>query len=459
VVPSADPARVAQTQADLARVPTVARRTLAALGLEDRTADQFLGRSSVSASSTADLLTFSVTDPDRQLASRLATTYARQYTSYRRQLDTASLTRARRQLANQLTSLENQGRRGSALYDSLLEKDQQLATMQALQTSNAAVVRNADNASQVQPKTLRNALLGFVLGSLLGVGLAFLREALDTRVRSAEELQERLGLPLLARLPEPPRRLRKEDRLVMLEGPHAREAEPFRILAVNLEFANIERGARSIMVTSAREGEGKSTTVANLAVALARNGRNVILADLDLRNPYLHRFFNLQGGPGITQVALGTARLDEALTRIPLLDRASDEEPGSGGNGKVGGFLEVLPSGSAPQSAGEFAHSRALAGIMAQLVERADLVLVDAPPLLGVGDAVALSGQLDVMLVVSRLSLVRTPIVNELQRVLSSCPAPAIGLVATGAELSQGYAYSGYAPRLSEAATEPERAP
>jgi non-specific protein-tyrosine kinase len=203
------------------------------------------------------------------------------------------------------------------------------------------------------------------------------------------------------------------------------------------------------MVTSALEGEGKSTTVANLAVALARNGRKVILADLDLRNPSLHRFFGLQNRPGLTQVALGTARMDDALARIPLVDLASDPAP-SARNGSVRGYLDVLPSGPAPPGAGEFAHSSGLAQIMAALVDRADLVLVDAPPLLGVGDSVALSGQVDAILVVARLSLTRTSTMNELWRVVSGCPAPPVGLVVTGAEIDHGYFYSGYGPHVQD---------
>jgi succinoglycan biosynthesis transport protein ExoP len=458
VVPSTDPARVAQTQADLARVPTVAQKTLASLGLTKRTPDELLSRSSVSASSSADLLTFRVTDPDRALAAALATAYARQYTAYRLQLDTASLARARRQVSTQLARLAQQGKRGSTLYDSLLEKDQQLATIQALQTSNASVVRTADHAALTQPRTVRNGLLGFMLGLLLGVGLAFLRDALDTRVRSVERLQQLLDLPLLARIPEPPRPVRKRDGLVMLEGPESREAEPYRILAVNIDFANMERHARSIMFTSAQEKEGKSTTVSNLAIAFARSGRRVALVDLDLRSPYLYRFFGLDGRAGITQVGLGLVRLDHALVPVPLVDSRAQGKRSSDGNGAVQGLLEVVPSGPTPPSPGEFAHSSTLGNILGELVERSDLVLVDAPPLLGVGDAVAVSAHVDAMVVVSRLPLQRTPVVSELQRVLAACLAPPIGFVATDAEVDDQYLYSGYVPPLSTVRKERDRA-
>src|SRR5205085_2685983 len=102
-----------------------------------------------------------------------------------------------------------------------------------------------------------------------------------TRVRSTEEIGERLHLPLLARLPEPPKSVRAENRLVMLNDPSSVQAEAFRMLRTNLEFVNLERGAQTVMVTSAVAGEGKSTTVANLGVALARAGRRVVLVDLD----------------------------------------------------------------------------------------------------------------------------------------------------------------------------------
>jgi Mrp family chromosome partitioning ATPase len=107
-----------------------------------------------------------------------------------------------------------------------------------------------------------------------GIGLAFVRDVFDTRVRSSAEVSETLGTTLLARIPEPPKNLRDNNRLVMTSNPNGPHAEAFRMLRANLEFVNLDRGARSIMVTSALEDEGKSTTVSNLAVARARARRS-----------------------------------------------------------------------------------------------------------------------------------------------------------------------------------------
>ena len=239
---------------------------------------------------------------------RLATSYAGQFTLFRRELDTASLERARTEVASRISVLKSSGEQSSALYADLVNKEQQLRTMEALETSNAFLVRSANDVVQVQPRPTRNGVLGLALGVVFGIMLAFLWEAVDTRLRSAEEISERLQLPLLARLPSPPKAIRNENGLVMLRDPTGIQAEAFRMLRTNLEFANLERGARTIMFTSAVEGEGKSTTVANLAIALARAGRHVILVDLDLRRPFINRFFAMNGHAGVTDVALATSR-------------------------------------------------------------------------------------------------------------------------------------------------------
>jgi Mrp family chromosome partitioning ATPase len=144
---------------------------------------------------------------------------------------------------------------------------------------------------------------------------------LDSRIHTAGEVSDRLGLPLLARLPEPSRNLRRGNDLVMVQEPTSHEAEPYRVLLSNLEFVSHEVKPRSIMVTSAREGEGKSTTAANLAVTLARTGKRVALVDLDLRRPFLHEFFHVPPEAGLTTMAVGRASLQDALVPVALSSR------------------------------------------------------------------------------------------------------------------------------------------
>src|SRR3954452_14319886 len=257
--------RFAQTQADLAEVGEVAQRTLDSLALTDRTGNQILNAVTVKARPNADILTFRALDGSPTLASQIATEYARQYTQYRKEIDTAALQRAETEVTRQMRGLENSGNTHSPLYTSLVDKNQQLRTMEALQTSNAFLFRPAVTGVKVAPQPLRSAAIGLILGILAALGLAFLWEALDTRVRTAESVAEHLGLSLLARIPSPSRKFAGTGKLLMLEDPSDDQAEAFRMLRTNIEFANLDHGARSIMVTSAVASEGKSTTVANLA--------------------------------------------------------------------------------------------------------------------------------------------------------------------------------------------------
>lgn len=440
---------IVQTQALVARVPAVAALALQQAGETSLSPTQFLADSSVSAN--ADLLTFSVTNHLPTVARQLVNAYATAYTVYRRQLDTASIKKALQGVNASLDKLQATGQGNSSLYATLLERQQTLLTIEALQTSNASVVQRASEAAKTQPKTTRNAILAVVLGLVLGIGLAFLRESLDTRVRSAEEIGERLGrIPLLARVAAPPKRFADKDRLVMVDEPYGPDAEAFRILRTNLDFACLGREIRSLMITSAIEEEGKSTTIANLAVALARTGKRVVLVDLDLRRPFLHRFFGVDG-PGVTQVALGHATLGAALIPIALTEHVAPvddvgELSGSGnGHGpfKVEGMLRVLPSGPIPPDPGEFVGTRALVTILERLQEDADIVLIDSPPVLPFGDALALSNHVDGILLATRLTAVRRGILHELARQLETVPTPVLGFVATdaGAESAHGYGY------------------
>jgi len=460
---SQDPERTTQTQAQVARVPAIVQGALDRVDAPGMTVADFLANSSVSSSPTSDILTFAVTNPDSALARQLANAYAQSYSAYRQKSYGDAIERSLTDVDGRLqrlertaASLQGSGRRArlgaltayGAQYSTLIDQQQTLESMQALQPSVASVLREADGATLTQPKTVRNGVLGLVVGLVLGLGLAFLREALETRVRTTEEVSARLGgLPLLGRLPRPPKRLRRSDKLVMLEDPASAQAEAFRMLRANLDFMTLDRDARTIIITSALEQEGKSTTVANLAVAFARAGKRVVLVDLDLRRPVLARFFDLEG-PGLTQVALGHVPLEAALAGIAITDppaprrRLSLRRSGNQ-NGHVTrellGQLEVLPSGPIPPDPGEFVSSAALGKVMGALRERADVVLVDAPAALHVGDVVSLSSLADGILVVARPTALRRQTLAELKRLLSLVRTPALGFVATG-EHGEGYA-------------------
>lgn len=453
------PERFAATQAGLARAPTVAERAVAASGITSRTAGDLLGSSGVSSSSSADFLGFTVQDSDPAIATTLANAYAQAFTEYKTDLDTAQLSQARKDLERRMAELRRSGQSGTDTYRELSDNAQRLRTMELLQTPNR-LINPALGAGQIAPTPKRNATLGAFLGLLLGLGIAFLWETLDKRVRTEEEVERRLGLPLLSRLPEPPRRLGRENRLTMIDDPQDAHAEAIRRLRTNLEFANVDGAAHVIMVTSAVEREGKSTTIANLAVALARSGRNVVLVDLDLRQPMVATFFELQGRPGITDVVLGRAELGTALTTIRLPVQAP-LLPST--NGRIGGTgrIRVLPSGPLPANPGELVGTQSLARVLDSLRADAEFVLLDAPPLLSVGDAMTLSAQADAILLVTHLGIVQRKMLSDVSRELVASPARKLGFVVTGADVrdTYGYGYGHRRPREPEPAPEVEETP
>lgn len=450
-----------QTQADLARVPELASRVIERLGLSGLTPDELLSDSEVVTGADSEILTFKVRSEDPQVAMDATTEYAEQFAEYRRELDTASIAGARAEVADRLEALEAGGDTSGQLYASLAKQEQRLSTMETLQTSGAKVIQTAGEAPQVAPTPVRDGVLGLLVGLVLGLGLAFLREALDTRVRSGEEVGARLHLPLLGRIPAPPKKVRSEERLVTAVEPMGPHAEAFRMLRTNLEFAMLDRDVRAIMVTSALPQEGKSTTSGNLALAFARAGRHVALVDLDLRRPFIARFFDLQSKRGITEVALERVSLERALTSVPILPVPAGEpaagQPraatGNGAGGGSGGTLQVLTAGIVPPDPGEFVGSQRLRDVLRRLREQVDLVLIDVPPALQIGDAMTLSTQVDGIVVVANLAKLRRGIVTELHRVLDSTPTEKLGFVLAGAETSSGYGYGygyGYSSHYSQ---------
>lgn len=429
----ADFTRIVDTEAKIARTPAIAATTVAAVPGSGYTATSFLKRSDVNADSTADLLDFDVRHKDGAVASRLATAYARQYQLYRRQLDQTAIASALAGVNAQLSQLR--GDTKSTAYTDLVSQRAQLATLQRLQSPESTLLHGGTNAAKVQPKPLEFGVIALFAGLLLGVLLAVARQALDTRIHSRDELAEPLGLMLLGRLPQPPRRLRKRNRLAMLDDPNGPEAEAFRLLRTSFEFANLEHGpAQVVMVTSAGEGEGKSTTAGNLAVALARRGWRVTLADFDLRRPFAHRFFDLDPSPGLSDVVMGRVSLDQATATVDIPRQSLN-----GSSPAAQGRLEVLSAGTSIPDPAEFLAAPQTGRLMQRLRERSDLVIVDTPPIVSLGETLSLATIVDAMIVVTRLSVLKRPMLGELVRSLEQAPCGKLGYVITGAESEPGY--------------------
>jgi polysaccharide biosynthesis transport protein len=437
-----DPERLIATQAALAQTPPVAKDVLQEVGIDYMTPEDFLEDSKVEGKGETDILEFTVTARGPDLAAQLATEYARKFTEYRQELDTAALTSARKDLEATIADLQQRSDASPGLYAELVSRLQELRAREALETQNAVVVRGAEEATQVQPRPLRNAVLALGLGLILGVVLAFVADALDARVRSPEDVAERLRLPLLARVPPMQRQIRKQNLLSALDDPSGPQAEALRLLRANLGLLTPAREVRSILFTSAAEGEGKSTTVANLAILLARTGWRIALVDLDLRRPSLHRLFRLGPRPGVTDFALGRVEFEDALVPIALAEDSTEGR--SNGYGRAGGGLEVFPAGRVVAEASDFFTGAALATLVERLSGRADLVLIDAPALLGVSDTVVLTSKADAIVFVVKMDRARKRMLDEARELLNRSPAAKLGFVATGVkpELDYGYGYS-----------------
>ncbi len=302
------------------------------------------------------------------------------------------------------------------------------SSLQTGQQPSLAPLRRAEGAvSDHRSKLELFVFIALLAGGVAGGALATLANALDSRPRSGEEVADELGLPLLARIPEPPRRLMKGKRLALLERPDGRHADALRVLQAQLEFANADGVSQVIMFVSAVQGEGKSETAANLGVALARLGERVVLVDLDLRRPRLAQHFGLPSSVGVSDVVLGSSTIGTAISHVSLNGNGNGAEPTARRNGNAA--LDVLPAGTVPSNPGDFMSSPELSQLFTELRRDYEVVLVNTPPALAVGDAIVVSKVADALLVVAKPASLSRLRVRELHRLLDACPIRKLGVV------------------------------
>jgi capsular exopolysaccharide synthesis family protein len=277
---------------------------------------------------------------------------------------------------------------------------------------------------------------GLLLGVALGVGTAVLRELLDRRVRDDEAAEAIAGAPVLGRIPHDSGAKRRP--LVVVDDPDSPEAEAYRRLRTNLQVAALDRGRRSLLVTSAVTGEGKTLLAANLGFAFAQAGHRVVLVDGDLRRGGLGHLLGLHSTPGLSEMLSGDAPDDDAFHH------------------EQGRPLAVLTSGSPPPNPGELLESDRFADLIDRLTRRAEIVILDSPALLPVSDAAVIARRTAAVLMVARTSSTRAEQLDAAAEYLRAVGRQPVGAVLNGVPARIGRAYV-YGPKAAvEAPASPE---
>lgn len=293
-----------------------------------------------------------------------------------------------------------------------------------------------------EPNATRNLAVGILLGLLIGIGSAILIEVLDTRLRGRQSIEKLTSASILGTFAAEP--AGSEQLTLNSTESYSRRAENYRQLRTHLQFANVDGGTRSVLVTSSIPGEGKSTTAANLALALAESGVKVLLVDADLRRPRQDQMFGLEGSVGLTTVLTGRVTLDEAAQSI-------------GGAGS----LSVLTSGVLPPNPSELLGSAAMERTLAQMQAQYDVVVIDTPPLVHVSDPTVLASIVSgVLLVSSADGMLHRDQLRQSLESLSFVKAKLLGLVLNRVESARNdQSYYDYSPASLAAADGQHAAP
>jgi capsular exopolysaccharide synthesis family protein len=289
-----------------------------------------------------------------------------------------------------------------------------------------AMVEIVDKAVEskraVRPNKPLNIALGVIFGLVVGVGLAFFIEYLDTSVKTIDDVERSLQAPVLGVIPQ-------NVGLILEEGAESPHAEAYRVLRTNLLFSRKEDKLNTIAVISAGAGEGKSTTVFNLAAVFAQSGQRVLIVDSDLRRPTLHKMLRVTNNIGLTNYLLKQNTLEEVIqtTSLPTLD--------------------FMASGKLPSSSLGILSSSQMKDLITELKQHYDFIIFDSPPVMGVSDASILASEVDMTLQVIQYRRYPQPMNIRAKQLIEKVGGNLVGIVLNNINMSQDesyYYYSGY---------------
>jgi capsular exopolysaccharide synthesis family protein len=274
----------------------------------------------------------------------------------------------------------------------------------------------------VRPNKPRTIALGIIIGLTVGIGLAFFIEYLDTSVKTIDDVERTLQAPVLGVIPQ-------NVGYLIDEGSESPHAEAYRVLRTNLLFSRKDEKRNTVAIVSAGAGEGKSTTVMNLATVFAQSNQRVLIVDSDLRRPTLHKMLRVTNNLGLTNYLLKQNTLEEVIqtTGVPSLD--------------------FMASGRLPSSSLGILSSAAMKDLIGELKQRYDYVFFDSPPIMGVSDASILASEVDMTLQVIQYRRYPQPMNIRAKQLIEKVGGNLVGIVLNNINMSQDesyYYYSGY---------------
>jgi capsular exopolysaccharide synthesis family protein len=318
------------------------------------------------------------------------------------------------------------------IYNLLLRRLNETGVTEQIRVGNASVIDPAEVPSiPIKPRKAMNTLLGLLVGLGIGLGIAFGLTALDTAVRTPDDLEQDLGLPFLGAIMQfrTPKEGAGRGELVVQARPHSPAAEAFRNVRTSMMLVRSELPSKALLFTSVAPEEGKTVVAANLAIALAQAGRKVLLLDADMRKPRVGTIFQIEtGGAGLAEILGEGASLEDAV-RATAIER-----------------LSVLPCVSTPSNPSELLESEQLAALIAHAKEMYDFVLFDSPPLMAVTDAAVLASRVDGVILVVKGGAMPRELLRRAMATLTDVNATLVGgilnMVDIRGDSSYYYAYA-----------------
>lgn len=428
------------TNAKLVVYPRVREAASRALG-GDPSADDLSSMVSAAAQPDTTLIDINAQSDDPAEAARIADAMREAFIEIRRQAAVGQFNDAKTSLSAQLAQLpESQRESQSAIL--LRDRIQQVDTLRSVSNGGVETVQTARvPTAAISPNPKRSAILAFILGGLLGTGIALLRARMDDRIRDVEELSEHWDLPVLGLIPQTSE--------LKSNGSHLASGaalEAFALARTNLRYLHVGGDVKTVVVTSALAEEGKSTVAWNLAVAAALADAKVLLIDGDLRRPVVAARAGITTGRGLSEVLAGIAAPREVIVSAKVPSAAGEVT------------LDIVPAGLVPPSPIALLERAGTAALLQQLGEGYDLVLIDTPPATVVADAKVILDNADGVVVVSRLGRVTSASFNRLRDLLTDLDTPVLGTVVNSGAGAKSYGYSSYESQPSAAPVPPSKA-